>query len=89
LSLLTSLLYKVSGRISRWDVASLCVESIDSKDCKNVTFECYNKETKKPLSEVGLSNLFKKKDTKDDQFKTGFERQGTTFAALFKGLTPM
>lgn len=80
---------EVSGRISRWDVASLCIECIGSKDCANVTLECYNKDTKKPLNEVGLSNLFKKKDSESGQFLTGYERQGSTYSQLFKGLVSM
>jgi hypothetical protein len=77
-----------SGRISRWDVAALCVQSTKSKDAKNTTFECYNRDTSKPLSEVGLSNILKKKAAPGAARElTGKERNGDTYAQIFKGLT--
>lgn len=53
---------EMSGRISRWDVASLCLESIDSPSAFDTTFECYNADTAKTLNEVGFSNIFKLKN---------------------------
>ena len=75
-----------SGRISRWDVAALCVECIDSVDASNVTFECYYKETGQPLSNVGLSNIFRRTNTGDRIQLTGNERTGDTYPSLFRGL---
>ena len=49
----------MSGRVSRDDVAAICVESITREDTKNATFECYDADTAKPLGEVGFSNLMK------------------------------
>ena len=74
-----------SGRISRWDVASLAVECIKYKDAENTTFECYDKNTAQPLANVGVNNILKKTEAAIE--KTGFERSGDTFAAIFKGLT--
>jgi len=56
-----------SGRISRADVAAVCVESLSSPACARVTIECYNADTGKPLSSVGFSNLLKLKDAKEEQ----------------------
>eukprot|EP00960_Hanusia_phi_P024427 719490-Hanusia_phi.AAC.3 len=77
-----------SGRIARADVAEICVESIFSKDAADTTFECYYKDTAKPLEGVGLSNLFKKKtsDTEAQSNLTGKERQGDSWPKLFSGL---
>uniref|UniRef100_A0A7S4KXC8 Uncharacterized protein n=1 Tax=Guillardia theta TaxID=55529 RepID=A0A7S4KXC8_GUITH len=77
-----------SGRIARADVAEICVESIFSKDAADTTFECYYKDTAKPLEGVGLSNLFKKKtsDTEAQSIMTGKERQADSWPKLFAGL---
>ena len=75
---------EVSGRISREDVAALAVESLDSNDAANTTFECYNKGTGKKLGEVFLSNLFRRSDAQPNG--TGLERTGDTYAELFAGL---
>ena len=75
-----------SGRISRADVAGLCVESIrhpESTGCR--TFECYDADTAAPLASVGLSNILKAK-TDDKVFVSGKECRGETWEALFKGL---
>jgi len=73
-----------SGRISRDNVASLCIESIDNESAKNVTFECYGVGTGSPLSSVGLNNLFKKQS--NTKTTTGYERTGSTYDELFSGL---
>ena len=78
----------MSGRISRWDVAELCVECIDSKDAFNTTYECYYKETAQPLSNVGFSNMFRRTNTAGDRIQlSGRERSAATYPALFRGLT--
>ena len=76
-----------SGRISRWDVASIAVESIASSDAEDTTFECYNADTSKPLGEVGLNNILKKTSNDDDRSLTGRERRGASWSAIFKGLS--
>jgi uncharacterized protein YbjT (DUF2867 family) len=48
---------RISGRLPRADVAALCVESIYSPDTFDVTFECYESLTAKPLDAVGFSNI--------------------------------
>lgn len=75
-----------SGRISRWDVAQVCVESIQSKDANRATFEAYYVDTAQPLANVGFSNIFKRTNEKDKIRSTGRERTGKTFPQLFKGL---
>jgi len=79
---------KVSGRIARADVAALCVEAALTPNLTGgTTFECYDKDTSKPIQTVGLSNIMKQKNKADDNvFKTGKERQGSTFEELFTGL---
>lgn len=51
-----------SGRISRYDVAKLCVESPFYPELTgSTTFECYDADTGKGLGSVGLSNILKQK----------------------------
>lgn len=77
----------VSGRISRWDVASLAVESIYSRDAADTTFECYNRNTGQTLANVGLSNILKKtKGVNEFRVATGKERNGKTWQEMFRGL---
>jgi uncharacterized protein YbjT (DUF2867 family) len=73
-----------SGRISRADVASLCIKCLDSPASWDTTFECYEALTAKPIEAVGLSNIFKSKDP--TTVMTGRERRGETWDALFQGL---
>jgi uncharacterized protein YbjT (DUF2867 family) len=73
-----------SGRLSRQDVASLCVSCLDSAAAFDTTFECYDKETAKPLESVGLSNILRLRDP--TPFKSGRECQGSTFDDLFLNL---
>jgi len=76
-----------SGRISRWDVAELCIECIGSEDAFNTTYECYYKETGQPLSNVGFSNLFRRTNSGDQPIQlSGRERTAATYPALFRGL---
>jgi uncharacterized protein YbjT (DUF2867 family) len=44
-----------SGRLSRADVAGLCINCLDSSDTFDTTFECYETLTGKPVESVGLS----------------------------------
>eukprot|EP00980_Cylindrotheca_fusiformis_P002238 scaffold517_cov119-Cylindrotheca_fusiformis.AAC.21 len=75
-----------SGRISRFDVASICIEStFYPAQTGGTTFECYDADTGKSLNSVGLSNIMKQTtDTSD--FQTGYERRGDTWKAIFTGL---
>jgi putative NADH-flavin reductase len=77
-----------SGRISRADVAAICVECIKYPSAADKTFECYYADTAKPLNDVGLSNILKQKTSEDDAAAaaTGLERRGETWKALFAGL---
>lgn len=75
-----------SGRISRFDVASLCIEStFYPKLSGGTTFECYDADTGKPLSSVGMSNIMKQKTDPAD-FVSGKERQGDSWENIFTGL---
>ena len=75
-----------SGRISRFDVASLCIEAtFYSELTGGTTFECYNSGTGKSLGTVGMSNILKQTSTEPD-LVTGFERRGESFGSIFKGL---
>jgi uncharacterized protein YbjT (DUF2867 family) len=75
-----------SGRISRYDVASLCVESTTYPELTGgTTFECYDEDTGKSLSRVGMSNILKQ-TTGSSEYRTGKERTGDTWKALFTGL---
>ena len=71
-----------SGRISRADVAAICVEaaiaaaapgaptSTTAAAAANATFECYWADTAKSLNDVGLSNMMGSKS--DDTVWSGF-----------------
>jgi|AntRauTorckE5430_2_1112549.scaffolds.fasta_scaffold00301_6 uncharacterized protein YbjT (DUF2867 family) len=77
-----------SGRISRSDVASLCIEATNyPKDAGGTTFECYDTATGKPLQTVGISNILKQKNSGSNVvFVSGKERIGATWADIFTGL---
>jgi hypothetical protein len=77
---------EISGRISREDVAAICIESITRDDAANATFECYNSDAAKPLGEVGLSNMMKATSADGDVEKTGKERRGATWDEIFADL---
>jgi hypothetical protein len=75
-----------TGRISRFDVARLCVESTLYPEFTGMTtFECYDADTGKPLQSVALSNILKQKSD-PAEFVTGKERRGRTYQDLFRGL---
>jgi len=74
-----------SGRITRADVAALCVSCLDSADAFDTTFECYETLTAKPVESVGISNIMKSKDP--TAFVSGNERRGDSWGALFHGLS--
>jgi putative NADH-flavin reductase len=75
-----------SGRISRWDVASLCLESLASSSAENTIYECYNKDTASTLSSVFGTNFLKLKKEVSDTDLGEFERRGETFPEIFVGL---
>jgi len=75
-----------SGRISRFDVARICIEAtLHPGQTGGTTFECYDADTGKSLQNVGMSNILKQKSDQS-QSRTGFERNGETYEALFTGL---
>lgn len=75
-----------TGRISRYDVASLCVEStFYPKVSGGTTFECYDYDTGKTLQAVGLSNILKQKAGPSEPM-TGYEQRGSSYQELFTGL---
>jgi len=75
-----------SGRISRFDVASLCIESTLYPELTGgTTFECYDADTGKGLNSVGMSNILKQK-VESSEFLTGKERRGDNWKAIFTGL---
>ena len=75
-----------SGRISRFDVASLCIESTFYPELTGgTTFECYDADTGKSLNNVGMSNIMKQK-SEPSEFTTGKERIGNSFKEIFTGL---
>jgi len=78
-----------SGRISRADVAAICVEAATSTAAANATFECYWADTGKSLGEVGFSNMTGG-TSKDDAaaYVSGKERKGATWGELLTGLQP-
>ena len=73
-----------SGRLSRADVAALCVQCLDSADTFDTTFECYETVTAKPIESVGFSNIIKSTDP--TTVVSGKERRGDSYTELFKGL---
>ena len=73
-----------SGRLSRADVAGICVASLDVAKTWDTTFECYLKDTAKPVDNVGLSNILRSTDP--TSYKSGREGTGETWDALFDGL---
>ena len=74
----------VSGRVSREDVAAVCVECLKRDDAKNATFELYYRDTGKPMAEVFASNANKETDGERQMGPRG--RRGETWDELFAGL---
>eukprot|EP00977_Amphora_coffeiformis_P012453 scaffold3077_cov162-Amphora_coffeaeformis.AAC.12 len=73
-----------SGRLSRADVAAICVNALDSASTWDTTFECYEALTGKPIESVGFSNILKLKG--ESTFVSGKERRGSTWSSIFDGL---
>jgi len=73
-----------SGRVSREDVAAVCVECCKRDDAKNATFELYYRDTGKPMAEVFASNANKETDGERQMGPRG--RRGETWDELFAGL---
>ncbi|KAL7544062.1 hypothetical protein ACHAXR_013566 [Thalassiosira sp. AJA248-18] len=73
-----------SGRLSRADVAGICVASLDVASAFDATFECYELNTAKPVENVGLSNVLRLIDP--TSYKSGREGTGETWDALLGGL---
>ena len=73
-----------SGRLSRADVADICVACLDVANSFDTTFECYLKETAKPVDNVGLSNILRSTDP--TSYKSGREGTGETWNELLNGL---
>ena len=69
-------------------VAEICVECLNFPAAADTTFECYYADTAKPLNDVGLSNILKRKTSEDEAAAsaTGLERQGKTWEEIFRGL---
>ena len=83
-----------SGRVSREDVASLCVAAAmaaGTELARNTTFECYWADTVNDLRDVGVSNalgMFSGDGAKAPVAPTGKERRGETWVELLDGLEP-
>ena len=77
-----------SGRISRADVAAICVEAaVAANGCVGgATFECYWADTAKGLDAVGFSNAMGG-TSKDGDYVSGRERRGDAWNEIFVGLT--
>jgi len=76
-----------SGRISRADVAALCLECAASKEAARATFECYDADTAQPLKSVGVSNILKRTNQEDGAvYVSGRECRGPDFSTLFAQL---
>ena len=75
-----------TGRISRYDVASVCIEAtFYPQYTSGVTLECFYSDTGKTLNTVGMSNILKQK-TDPNTYLTGNERRGESWDQLFSGL---
>ena len=75
-----------SGRVSREDVAAVCIECLKSDAAKNATFEMYYRDTGKPMQEVFASNA--KKETDGERAMGPKGRRGMNWDELFTGLEP-
>eukprot|EP00581_Thalassiosira_minuscula_P009992 CAMPEP_0183709858 /NCGR_PEP_ID=MMETSP0737-20130205/5821_1 /TAXON_ID=385413 /ORGANISM="Thalassiosira miniscula, Strain CCMP1093" /LENGTH=392 /DNA_ID=CAMNT_0025938071 /DNA_START=35 /DNA_END=1213 /DNA_ORIENTATION=- len=73
-----------SGRLSRADVAGICIACLESESAFDATFECYELNTAKGVNNVGLSNILRSTDP--TSYKSGRECTGETWDALFGGL---
>ena len=80
-----------SGRVSREDVAGVCVAlamNVENKLASNATFECYWSDTANDLSDVGVSNMLGafNADDKGTSKSTGKEQRGETWEELLQGV---
>merc|ERR1712187_478631 len=78
-----------SGRISRADVAAICVESVESAAAFDTTFECYYADTAKGLEDVMQSNakaVGAGIQTQVTTLASGRERRADAWPQLFDGL---
>jgi hypothetical protein len=74
-----------SGSISRADVASLCIESVQyTGSTGGTTYECYAADTAKPLQSVDFGTIFRQRS--DVKVEPGKEHRGVSWEALFTGL---
>ncbi|KAL3799096.1 hypothetical protein ACHAWO_005368 [Cyclotella atomus] len=73
-----------SGRLSRADVAQICIGCLDVAGTFDTTFECYLKDTAKPVDNVGLSNILRSTDP--TSYRSGNEGNGETWSELLGGL---
>ena len=75
-----------SGRISRYDLAKLCVEAtIYPELTGSTTFECFDADTGKDLGNVGMSNLLKQKSATSEHSNVK-DLRGQSYKAIFLGL---
>ena len=78
-----------SGRISRADVAAICIESLGSAAAFDTTFECYYGDTAKELNGVMASNakaISSGVPTDPTNARSGKERRADAWPKLFEGL---
>ena len=78
-----------SGRISRSDVAAICIESLKNAAAFDTTFECYYADTAKGLNDVMASNakaVGAGIKTQATETASGRERRADTWPKLFEGL---
>lgn len=75
-----------SGRISRYDVAKLCVEAtLYPELTASTTFECFDADTGKELGSVGMSNLLKQKSA-PSELANEKDLRGKSYKEIFSGL---
>ena len=69
-----------AGKISRADVAAICVQSIEFPGAAGATFECYSADSARKLETVAEKLPFAKKE---ELLVTGRECRGETWPSLF------
>ena len=75
-----------SGRISRYDVAKLCVEAtLYPELTASTTFECFDADTGKELGSVGMSNLLKQKSA-PSELANEKDLRGKSYKEIFSSL---
>mmetsp|Transcript_26822 Transcript_26822/g.53856 ORF Transcript_26822/g.53856 Transcript_26822/m.53856 type:complete len:205 (-) Transcript_26822:63-677(-) len=73
-----------SGRLSRADVAAICIAWLENASTFNATFECYELNTSKTVDNVGLSNILRLPNP--TEYKSRREGRGEMWAELLDGL---